>query len=283
MNIFLSSTCYDLGDLRAEVESFLISKGHKPMLSDRETFPVDPSKHRHEVCLENISKCDLFILVIGKRLGAPYFADESISITWAEFRRAIEKKKKVLAFVRSATWNERQSYAKNNSPEYEYKPAFVDNNKVFEFLNEVQRHESGIWLQSFTDSVQIKTLLENMVDTQHSVLNIQPAPSYFSSLLSPSIFSGATASFISKSLNIGEDTQLDVSQLQKAANMIPDHPIQHTILGFETLPYSNDYTMFQPIRPMGDEGEMLIRIIPTALGNSVKEEIMDTINRQNAK
>lgn len=52
MKIFISSTCYDLTDLRAEVESFLINKGHELLVSNRADFPVDIGVHRHEVCIQ---------------------------------------------------------------------------------------------------------------------------------------------------------------------------------------------------------------------------------------
>lgn len=282
MNVFISSTCYDLNDLRSEVENFLKSKGHNPMLSNRENFPVDPGKHRHDVCLENVSVCELFILIVSRRLGAEYYADKSISITWAEFRKAIAEKKKVLAFVRNTTWFERQSYNKNIAAGNKYLASYVDDNRVFDFINEVQKDESGVWLQPFEDSVGIKVLLSNLVETNHSILNpsgSKPAQILNSKYLTPSIFSGATASYITRTLNVEEATQINEEQLQKAASFIPDHPINHIILGFESIPQSNAYTLFQPMRPMGDEGEMLIRIVPTALGDSVKKEILDILNQ----
>ena len=47
MKVFLSSTCYDLVDLRAILEQYFEKRGDQPLLSDRVNFPVDPGQHRH--------------------------------------------------------------------------------------------------------------------------------------------------------------------------------------------------------------------------------------------
>ncbi len=113
MKIFLSSTCYDLKDLRAEIENYLIKTNHEILLSDRAAFPIKAKTHRHDVCIENAELCDLFLIVIDTRYGAPYYKDPSISITWAELRKAIETKKNIMAFIRKDIFNERQSCRHN--------------------------------------------------------------------------------------------------------------------------------------------------------------------------
>ncbi len=86
--LFLSSTCYDSGARRESIETWATAQGYIPMLSDRASFPVDPGIHRHDVCLANAKTSDLFVLLVGGRFGAPYYQDETISVTWAEYRAA---------------------------------------------------------------------------------------------------------------------------------------------------------------------------------------------------
>lgn len=113
MKIFLSSTCYDLVDVRAELERFLEQKGHELLLSDRANFPVDVGLHRHDVCINNVKLADLFILIVDGRFGAPYYKDKNLSITWAEFNEALNTGLKIIPFVRKDVFNERQTYNHN--------------------------------------------------------------------------------------------------------------------------------------------------------------------------
>lgn len=165
MIAFLSSTCYDLSDLRAEIESFLSSKKYTLLLSDRADFPLSPGTHRHDVCIENVKRCDLFILVIDGRFGGSYYKDSTISITWAEFREAAKNKKKIIAFVRRTVFDERQLYKLNLKQGITITPNYTKDSRVFYFIDEVQTHPDGIWCQPFDNSVQLKEMLNNLYET----------------------------------------------------------------------------------------------------------------------
>ena len=151
MNIFLSSTCYDLKDLRAEVEQFIRDKGHFPLMSDRDNFPMVPGKHRHDVCLENIYICNLLIVVISGRYGATYYKDTNKSITHAEYDEAVKLDKEIRVFIRKEVFDERLCYLKNNTTERPYNPVFADNNKVFDFIDIIQKDKKGFYIQFFND------------------------------------------------------------------------------------------------------------------------------------
>jgi hypothetical protein len=150
MNIFLSSTCYESGDLRAVLEDHINKMGHTPMLSDRSNFYVDVNSHRHDVCLASVKNADLLILVIEPRYGAPYYKDENISITWAEFREADKNNIPVFTFVRSPIFDERKTWTKNNKS---IKPSHCDNSKIFDLIDEIQSSPKGYWIETHFNSV----------------------------------------------------------------------------------------------------------------------------------
>lgn len=183
MKIFLSSTCYDLKDLRAELEIFLRAKDHSLLLSDRLNFPVNPSIHRHDVCIENVGQCDLYILIIDSRFGAPYYKDPSISVTWAEFREAIRTNRRIVSFVRKDVFSERdtfkktkrlfleelEDFEKDKAEEIANRLKPSTNNKIFDLIDEVQAHPSGIWQGFFDNSTEVKVQLDNLnIDSKHS-------------------------------------------------------------------------------------------------------------------
>jgi len=148
MKVFLSSTCYDLADVRAVLEDYLARHGHIPLLNDRHSFPVDPGMHRHDVCVHGVGDANLFILVVDGRYGAPYARNHEISITHAEFKAAAGNVP-MIAFVRRSIWDERNTFRENPS----LKPVTVDSAKTFELIDDVQAHPAGVWLVTQFDTV----------------------------------------------------------------------------------------------------------------------------------
>ena len=282
MKIFISSTCYDLKDLRAEVERFLLNKGHTLLLSDRASFPLPTGTHRHDVCVQTAGKCDLFVLVIDSRFGAAYYKDKDISITWAEFREAIRTNKKIIAFVRQEIFNERQSCRKNQKIGNSFVPYFADDIKTFDLIDEVQKQADGIWMQPFENSVQVKEKLENIYDTKHSPLNNEELHIELSAGEIPfTTLSGSTASFISKNYEMGDSKTVSAEILQLAIDKIPENVQQFgEFLGSESIQnYSNEFVYSFPLRHSGDEGEIIMGISPTALGRSVRSELKELVKK----
>lgn len=78
--VFLSSTCYDMAEVRDSLKSFIESYGFEPCLSDYGDVFYHPDLHTHESCINEISNCQLLILLIGGRFGGSYVADTSKSI-----------------------------------------------------------------------------------------------------------------------------------------------------------------------------------------------------------
>ena len=101
MKVLLSSTCYDLADLRDATHSALSDLGHEAILSDRSDFKVDARQHRHDICVEAAAQADIVLIVIDAMFGAPCDKDASIS-TWAEFRAAAKAGVPVATYVRDS-------------------------------------------------------------------------------------------------------------------------------------------------------------------------------------
>ncbi len=70
-SVFVSSTCYDLAQVRQNLNSFFKSLGVLPILSEFESFPVNPGLGAVENCLAGVKeKADIFVLVVGARYGS---------------------------------------------------------------------------------------------------------------------------------------------------------------------------------------------------------------------
>lgn len=71
MKVFVSSTSYDLLDVRAEVANLLSEMKMTPVLSDQQSsdFDVKPQKNTIEVCLMNLRISDWVICILDQRYG----------------------------------------------------------------------------------------------------------------------------------------------------------------------------------------------------------------------
>lgn len=272
MKVYLSSTCYDLPDLRAEIENYFRNKGYDLLLSDRTNFPVNTDQHRHDVCIENVELCDLFVLVIDARYGAPYHKNEEISITWAEFRRAAKKNKNIIAFVRNEIFTERHIYNHNKKLNNPFNPIFAKNTKIFEFIDEVQVHSSGVWIQMFSNSIDIKQRLDNLYETRHSLINESTGPKGLETdSLSLTDVSGSTGTYISNYISVNVHSSSEEDLINKAIESIPEKPqIKGELIDSSLIPSSSDYFYFFPIE---DEENYLIGMSASALGKAVRKEL----------
>lgn len=121
---------------------------------------MDPTIHRHDICLANAKAADLVILVIAGRLGAPYYADTTISATWAEFRAASQAGVPIIVCVDRRVWDERDAYRRDPTT-----PLKVTKDpKTFEFLSEINAAPQGYWMEIYADSAQILKRLDSLVE-----------------------------------------------------------------------------------------------------------------------
>ncbi len=89
-SMFVSSTCYDLGQIRADLGQFADTMGLDAVLSEFDSFPVDPNQDTIANCLDAVRhRADIFILVIGGRYGS--VNETGKSITNLEFLEAQAK------------------------------------------------------------------------------------------------------------------------------------------------------------------------------------------------
>lgn len=155
VNIFVSSTCYDLSQIRDDLKRCIIELGHNPILSELKDFPVDPMKSNSENCINAINnEADIFVLIIGDRYGSVLETGKSITNT--EFIAALSKGIPIYTFSLKKMTAILPLWESNPNADYS---KIVDSNKVFEFLSDV-RKKRGLWNFEFERAQDITEILK---------------------------------------------------------------------------------------------------------------------------
>lgn len=173
--IFISSTEYNLIDLRAELAEHLEGLGYKPILSTAEGFPdKSPELEPWESCLPVIDKCFVMVLIIdgryGKTLKWTAYSDltnnKKISPTHAEYLYAHVKRKRILVYVRRSVLEYYRSYRKvmkdckgSLKKAKDILAPILPDTIEFEslrFLSEVKTNRPIPWIVDFDNVTEIK-------------------------------------------------------------------------------------------------------------------------------
>lgn len=158
-NIFVSSTCKDLVDLRHELSDHIRSLGLFPILSDdpESAFVVSGNADTVDTCLVNIRTCGALILVLNRRYGwVPPGRD--VSVTHLEYREAVAHHIPVLFYVRSdlLAWSEQAVHTP--LPGIESADVTGLRSLITERRDQTGGSSSN-WLRSFQTSVDLKRLI----------------------------------------------------------------------------------------------------------------------------
>lgn len=157
--VFVSSTCYDLKQIREDLKDFFEENyGFQTMLSEFDSFPIDPCKGTFENCIENVDKAaDIFVLIIGNRYG--YIMESGKSITNLEYLHAKEKGIPIYVFVDKQLYDNMKIWRLNKGANF---TGVVDNPKLFEFVSGIY-DESKQWIYTYDSVRDIKMALKQQL------------------------------------------------------------------------------------------------------------------------
>ena len=69
--VFISSTFYDLRQIRVELDKFIESLGYEPVRNEEGDIPYGKEDALQDYCYKEISNIDILISIIGIRYGSP--------------------------------------------------------------------------------------------------------------------------------------------------------------------------------------------------------------------
>ncbi len=174
MRVFVSSTFFDLIDVRSEIADLLRSLGVTPVLSDDKLsdFTVKSDVNVIETCLINVKSCDQVIVVLDKRYGPKLgeFGFDDVSATHLEYRHAVKQKKPIHFYVRDRLEADYTIWKKNRRKK-NVKLSWVGE-EYLGLLELLQEHsqlkanaKTSNWYTTFTSSVDLKASLRRYFET----------------------------------------------------------------------------------------------------------------------
>jgi hypothetical protein len=156
--MFVSSTCYDLGQVRADLHDFLVSLGIEPVMSEFDTFPIDPAKSTLANCVDVVkTRADIFLLIVGGRYGSTDGTGKSI--TNLEFLEAQAKRIPKYVFVKRNVLDLLPIWRANPNGDFS---SAVDSTLVFGFVSSF-RDSGEVWVFPFDTAQDICSTLRTQL------------------------------------------------------------------------------------------------------------------------
>lgn len=150
-NVFVSSTMYDLSELRAQLRQSVSALGWRAVMSEYDSFPIDPAQSTIENCRRNVREnADIFVMAVGARYGS-IDAESGKSVTNLEFEEARARGVPTYVFVRKDVLAQLPIWKANPDADYSN---IVDTPRIFDFIDSL-RESGDTWTFGFESAQDI--------------------------------------------------------------------------------------------------------------------------------
>ena len=149
--VMISSTFYDLRQIRDDLRQFIEGVGYRPLLSEHASFPIDPDATTIENCRRRVEQdADILVLVIGGRYGS-IDATPNKSVTNLEYTSARHKRIPIYVFIDPQVLALLPLWKRNPAADFSGQ---VDSPRLFEFIEHVRTIDS-VWMTEFKSARDI--------------------------------------------------------------------------------------------------------------------------------
>lgn len=136
--IFISSTFYDLRQVREDLERFIKELGYDPVRNETGSIPYGKEKSPEEYAYREVELSDIIVSIIGGRFGSESRQENGYSITQKELKRALDQGIQVYIFIEKNVLSEYSTYQLNKDNK-SIKYMFVDDIRIFEFIEHLYK------------------------------------------------------------------------------------------------------------------------------------------------
>lgn len=155
--VFVSSTYYDLKQVRNDLEIFIKSMGYEPILFEKGNIVYGKDKKLETYCYKEIDNTDIMICVIGGKYGSE--SELGGSITQNEIKTALEQGKQLYVFIDKNVLSEYRTWTLNKNI-VGIKYSYVDNPLIYDFIDKVYKLPNNNQIMGFENSIDITIYLK---------------------------------------------------------------------------------------------------------------------------
>jgi hypothetical protein len=156
--IFISSTYYDLRQVREDIERMVLDIGYEAVRHETGRIPYSKDEKLESAAYREVELSDIIVSIVGGRFGSESTTHPGLSISQAELRRALERGIQVFVFVEKNTLSEYSTYQLNkDTPGVKYR--FADDVRVYEFIDQLYALPQNNPIQGFETSADITKFL----------------------------------------------------------------------------------------------------------------------------
>lgn len=155
--VFISSTCYDLSEVRVHIHGYLLERGMEPLRSDAKGFVLPPRVGLVEGLLRLVGSAHFFILVIGGEHGWNP-GKSAKSITNKEYDKARKDGIPIFPFVHKNVWTLWETHRTSKGLQGSLKP-HVNDVRVFDFISKVAKADKDNFISKFESAKDITDTL----------------------------------------------------------------------------------------------------------------------------
>lgn len=157
--VFISSTYYDLKEVRNNIGNFVLNMGYEPVMHEKSRVAYVQDKPLEEDCYHELASCDIAICVIGSKFGSQS-SNNDLSITMNEIQTAIKHKKKVYIFIARDMFIENRTYEQNKGSGI-FKSAYTDDLRVHDFILDLRNNVKVHVISQFDTTDDIVSTLKS--------------------------------------------------------------------------------------------------------------------------
>lgn len=248
--VFISSTFFDLRQVRTDLERFIKELGYEPIRNETGGIPYGKDLKLEDYCYKEISEIDILVGIVGGRFGSEA-ESSNYSITQTEIKTAIEQNKQVYIFVEKNVLSEYETYLINKENETtKYK--FVNDKRIYKFIEEIFALPKNNIVHPFEIAQDITSFLKDQwAGTFRDLLNQQTRKGQYENISIKVNELTEVASTIKTYLenvlqSVSKEKSATVSLISKEQERLKEFSTRQNILGLDyvrhlTLEHRLDY------------------------------------------
>ncbi len=157
--VFISSTFYDLRQIREDLERVIRELGYEPVRHEAGNIPYDKKDKLESSAYREVELCDIVVAVVGGRFGSESHEEPGYSISQKELKRALERNIQVFIFIEKNVLSEYSTYQLNKGNKKTLY-SFADDIRIFEFLEQIHALPKNNPIAPFETSSDITSYLK---------------------------------------------------------------------------------------------------------------------------